>query len=274
MPRGVTFLELEKPKTVKDAVIIILSREWPLTVRKIHNRVRKMGFEVSYQAVHKVIKGFVKENVLERKNKKYRLSLRWIKDMHNIARELEARYIENETPFCGRVINSKDISFFVFESIFDLDHFNLDLLKRRKTPLVYTQSQHFWWSLFHFQEEKKPEIPQIEKIYSVCAGKTFVDRVAVELERSMKFKVKEGVKFRINHDVFVVDDKVIFMFYPKEFLEKIKVLYSKKRNILDKNFLNDFNKIFAEKRKIFVCLIKNQEFANQMRDVISDAFRQ
>jgi len=44
----VTIPSVGKPKTVKDAVIAVLINEWPLSARKIYNRVKEYGFSVSY----------------------------------------------------------------------------------------------------------------------------------------------------------------------------------------------------------------------------------
>ena len=44
--------------STRDAIIAILSREWPLSAKELYNRVKRenTGSAVSYQAVHKMIK--------------------------------------------------------------------------------------------------------------------------------------------------------------------------------------------------------------------------
>jgi len=55
MPISITIPTLGKPKNVKDAVIAVLTNEWPLTARKIYNKTKNMSLNVSYQAVHKAV---------------------------------------------------------------------------------------------------------------------------------------------------------------------------------------------------------------------------
>jgi len=260
-------------RSVKNHIVEILGVQWPLSIKKIFNRVKKLGVSVTYQAVHKSIKQLEKEGIIKKENGSYFLNKKWIKNMHVKFRDIEENYSDNGVPFCGKTFSDSDIKFFSFNKIFDMDQFNIEHLKNRKRKRVYTQSQHLWWSLFQFKNETKLDIPDPNKIYSICRSKSFVDSLIIEHEKSLNLNVNYSLVPRDNHDIFVVDDKVILIFYPNEFLNKLDKIYSNNKNVLDENFFKVFEEVFNEERNIFVCMIKNRGFSKQMKEVMCDAFR-
>ena len=71
MTLSVTIPTPGKGKSVKDCIISILSAEWPLSAKKIYNRIKSGGAEVSYQAVHKALKELSGKGILEKEDKGY-----------------------------------------------------------------------------------------------------------------------------------------------------------------------------------------------------------
>ena len=58
-------------KSVKDLIIIILTNRWPLTLKEIHNELKKnYSTNVSYQAIHKTAKELRNKNIIEKKREK------------------------------------------------------------------------------------------------------------------------------------------------------------------------------------------------------------
>ena len=89
MPISVDIPTLGKPKTVKDAVISVLTNEWPLSSKQIYIKVRKMNLDVSYQAVHKVLKEFVSEGITEKRGNRYKIEINWIGKIKDFGNKLE-----------------------------------------------------------------------------------------------------------------------------------------------------------------------------------------
>jgi len=59
-----------KNKSTQDLIIEILSNEWPLTTKQIHNRLkRNHAKNISYQAAHKTIKQMLEEKILLKEKK-------------------------------------------------------------------------------------------------------------------------------------------------------------------------------------------------------------
>jgi orotate phosphoribosyltransferase-like protein len=92
-----------KKRPLKNLIIYALVSEWPLTVRKIYNKLKSNnGIDVTYQAVFKTVKELVEKDVLVEKNKKYMINIGWINMVRDIADMMKKRYLsasgESEIP--------------------------------------------------------------------------------------------------------------------------------------------------------------------------------
>ena len=113
-----------QPKTVKEAIISILSMEWPLSAKKLYLRVRKAGLEVTYQAVHKTLKELLSGEIVEWEDKKYKLSLRWIES--NASKYLETLSSYKNEDVINEKLLLKDQISLTFNNMYD---FYLGMLK-------------------------------------------------------------------------------------------------------------------------------------------------
>jgi Fe2+ or Zn2+ uptake regulation protein len=85
-------------RTTKDIIIHILSKDWPLSARKIYSHVKKnkKGKDISYQAVHKTLKSLVGIGVLERTGRDYRISEEWMNETEKFISVLKDKYSKGE----------------------------------------------------------------------------------------------------------------------------------------------------------------------------------
>lgn len=71
-----------RKRNVREAIISILSKEFPLNIKKIYNRVRKeYSLNVTYQAVFNMVKEMLEDGILEKSEREYRLNMNWIKNL-------------------------------------------------------------------------------------------------------------------------------------------------------------------------------------------------
>jgi len=106
----ISLLEMGKTKkrNVREAILSVLSTEFPLSIKKIYNKVKKEhNLDVSYQAVFKIINGMLEDNVLEKLDKEYKLNIAWIKDLENELDMIKKSYMgydnEKKEPLQDRV---------------------------------------------------------------------------------------------------------------------------------------------------------------------------
>lgn len=113
----ISLLEMGKIKkrNVRETIISILSREFPLSIKKIYNKVkREHSLNVTYQAVFKIIKEMLDDNILEKSEKEYKLNINWIKDLENELEIIKRNYVENNTEKSDKYIQ-KRVNEFVSE---------------------------------------------------------------------------------------------------------------------------------------------------------------
>jgi pyrimidine operon attenuation protein/uracil phosphoribosyltransferase len=73
-----------KKRNVREAIISILSREYPLNVKKIFSRVKKeYALDVTYQAVFNMMKEMIDDGILEKSERDYKLNIGWIKQLQD-----------------------------------------------------------------------------------------------------------------------------------------------------------------------------------------------
>ena len=84
---------LEGQGKAKDAIVSILSQEWPLTMKEIYfAAVRQHALNVSYQAMHKATKQLIQRRIITRNERTYSLNTEWIKQIKGFTENLEKAY--------------------------------------------------------------------------------------------------------------------------------------------------------------------------------------
>ena len=92
----ISLLEMGKTKkrNVRETILSVLSAEFPLSIKKIFNKVKKEhNLDVTYQAVFKIINELLEDNVLEKTDKEYKLNMLWIKDLENELNVIKKNYM-------------------------------------------------------------------------------------------------------------------------------------------------------------------------------------
>ena len=86
----------EKTNSVKDLIISILSHEWPLTSKSIHQRIiRLYSVECTYQAVHKQLKEMQGKRIVRKQGKHYLISEKWLNELSQFSTQLKKQYSES-----------------------------------------------------------------------------------------------------------------------------------------------------------------------------------
>ncbi|MFQ5722349.1 MAG: hypothetical protein ACE5GI_07635 [Candidatus Aminicenantales bacterium] len=259
----------EKPKTIKDAVILALSKEWPLTARKLYNVVRKnYGFAVTYQAVHKVLKQMVEEGIIVKDDKDYSISPMWIKKKKEFYKKLEAK---------RESLKDRPLETFILGALAEVDAFLIDLgskiVPKDRKSTICLEWDHFWIPLFLDKEvyRKMKTLITNTVFYTITPAKTAIDKWCYEFWKKQNVKAKIGVGNR--DSCVVVEDYVIRIFYPRDILKELDKIFSSAKNINDINTNELFHRLFEKKTKIPVVVERNPELAKQIRERIMSYFK-
>lgn len=77
----------------REAVIKILSEEWPLKTRQILTKMSRFyGLEVSYQAVYKTLKQLLDQRIVDKSADGFNLNTDWVKKTIAELKRIEERY--------------------------------------------------------------------------------------------------------------------------------------------------------------------------------------
>jgi len=88
--------------SLKNAIVLILCMEWPLSVAQIYKRViRTYGIDCSYQAVFKQVKELESTNVLLKEGRLYKLNQNWLNSLNSFINCVILRYKENPAGTMG-----------------------------------------------------------------------------------------------------------------------------------------------------------------------------
>lgn len=72
-------MNMDKQKPIKNIILDILEKEWPLTAKQIYYTIKKISSRrLTYQAVFKAVKELTKNGVLVCDKKSYKLNIKWL----------------------------------------------------------------------------------------------------------------------------------------------------------------------------------------------------
>ena len=267
----------KKPKNTKDAVINLLTFEWPLNLRNIFFKIKKQyAYSSTYQSVYKAVKELVEKKVLIEKNKQYEINVEWIKNVQSFTDIVETNYYAKQKlkNFSGlkETKATKDLIILNFESIFDAEKYlyyfmKTELFKKRNKEVCY-QINNEWKPIFYLRAEYnyfKRLIERKHKIYILCHGDSYLE------ELFKQFYKKIGVNFKLTSQVFtndliIFEDCFIQIFIP----EKLKVLM--KKTLKDKEVMTLFEDVLSKKSSIKVVINKDASLAKEIKKQIINKF--
>ena len=278
MPLSVTIPTLGKPKSVKDAVISVLSHEWPLSARRIYTKVKSIGLDVSYQAVHKAIIELLEQEILSKVDGGYQISAEWAKGVKDFGEMVTSHYgNKNLSPTVSDTIKQGYASF-TLGNLYEYYQFTLNMLEylieqTRPEDAGYIYFRHMYWALQVSDKEYKQfkRILQKRKAYMICTGNTHADKMMAKFYSLFNVDVKLGVSYSNDCDFFVGGDYIIQIYFPDDVRKMIEDAYS---NMKDEAVLKKFyDDTFHKKTEINVVVMKNQRLAEQLRSKVMSYFK-
>ena len=267
-------------ESTRDLVIKILSTDFPLTTKQIYAKLRaEYHYNHSYQSVHKLINKLHNENILEKQEKKYLINLSWIDKTSKIIKSIEDNYFskKDSTP----IKPEGNIKTLFFKSLAEAEKFRKEMqysyLSKQQSFPYCSQSSHLR-SPVVFSEKSIRVLNAIKltkvKCYLIVKNSTVIDNWCANYYRNMFVKIKTGVDFSDNSDIYVMDDLVMQVFFPDSLKRDIELFYSKTKNISKLNVVEFHKKFYESKNDIKVLLFKNSEIAEQLRNYILSFFEE
>jgi len=272
MPYYLKYPVMDKEFNIKDIIIEILSEEYPLSIRKIHNIVRKKYKKlVSYQAVHKTVNELVNKKILSRKTREYSLNRDYIEKLGYFIDRIKMNY-KKEGMIKG--LSGKDFFIKKLNSQYEMAMFVLDIFKDLKKGEIVTIIWPTTWPPFSTPDIffKLKEMSKKAEAYCISGGEGFLDKQYAKRWRQLGMNIKIGMKINRVFEIFVFRDLVIFIYQPRERrMQKYKYI-----NLIrglttfdqDKFFLN----IIKKEAEIYAFAIKNSDLADKLKQEVMGYF--
>ena len=275
MTPSISLLQMNgKPKTVKEGIVTLLAKEWPLSVKQIFNKLKaEFGLSVSYQAVYKTINLLAAEEIVHKNGKGLELNREWIKKSKELSLQLESAYSnpDNKT--------QKEIGNFEFNSLHESDMFLLDFILKNlpeKKETMAWQWSHYWIPLFISMKEyqKIKNLQNAFDVYSIVKGNTAIDKWCSEFWNKQGAHTKYGIKHNSETDTVSFGEFTIKVYYPKKTMQKIDSFFKKAKKIEDLDIHQLFETVFQDKTKIIMTINKNKELAERTKEETIKIFQE
>jgi phosphoserine phosphatase len=277
-------VSLGHENSMKDLIILTLSQEWPLTVRKIHNAIEKSRASVTYHAVHKAVRQLVKQGVLKKERNGYLISIEWIEQMSGLVEGMKNNYLYNKPLYLPGLKEFKqegDTQIFTFENLAEADSYRKRLqweyLSSKaakppycgmsmyaRSPVVYTEK-----SLDLLKAATGGKTP----VYLLYAGNTAVDRWAADYYRNEYTFVKTGVDLAKDCETMIMGDVVTQIYVPQKIMKYLQGLYSRVKDVNEVNVQEFYRQVYLTKADVKFVVIRNPEIAKQLREQVLSHFR-
>ncbi|MDD4082606.1 MAG: hypothetical protein PHD05_04425 [Sphaerochaetaceae bacterium] len=249
--------------SLKDQIITLLVDEKELSAKEIHSKICK-NKSFSYQAAHKALQELTSNRVIEKTGAKYKINIKWISELKQFAEKFENKSKAN-------LIAPQTEQTIVFEKLY---YFLENMLHLFSSDILFKDCDHsygggilthLWWPLSFDDENYKKFIhmASTHDSYLLIPSNSPVDHWLKTYYEKVGFKgVILNADYKIEDDLAIVGDYLIYVFLPPELKKRLNELYSNP-NMSDAIHSGILETILMEKTNIKVTIIKNKTLVKQ-----------
>lgn len=257
----------QKGNSTKEKVVSVLATKWPLSTKEIFFSLKnEFGFTGSYQAIHKVIKELLREQVIKKDSDGFLLDVNWIENLNKFSQNLKESYSKNtiKNQIEG-TIHLKFGSFLEYARFLAHDFFGNQILNPQKKPCVC-----FWEHVYGFAGIGKEEHEELKKIlsytkhYGIARNNSAIDNFFAEYYEKLGKKCAQGTNYSVKNDTFVQGDYILQAFFPTEMTEYWNKICEQIKNNNDIHMQKFFEFAVDKKYQIEIIIFKNKEFAESL----------
>lgn len=264
------------PKTVKEKIIIILSSEFPLTIKEIKLKIKNnFNDSVSYQSVHKELNHLMDDGIIKCDGKKYLLDIEWIKQVGLFSDLIVSNYTSQKKHSINKLLDLKndgDSLSFDFDSYAQLDNYFLELIDYfneffDKDKIILIHYTHSWWPILYPLREKQVVGKLKSKFYGIHGSIAPIDKYCAEYNKNIGIINLYSKDPKIHWNVIVMGD-LIFSFYGDDSINKeVHQFFDKHKDLktLDLKILTD---IIEKKGKFRVLVLKDSLYSKKILEEI------
>ena len=257
-------------KTTKETIIEILSENWPITVNTIFTEMRRSRrSNISYQAVHKAIKELLDDQIIEKNQKGYSISLNWIQKTKAKTQKLEQQFL-NRQKILFSTLKEGESTNLRFSTTSEMGRFALyDLLipENIDEKQVIFKMWNAWpvVALNDIEFKKMNEIISKTNLYITITHESEMDKSSGKIWKKAGAKIKFGIDCDPATDYIIVGDLIVSFYFPetkkiyREICKRIKNTEGIVIQLL-------FKFLFQTQNEILTTISRNKILADEMRN--------
>ena len=269
---------------VRDMVFSVLAFEYPLTAKKVYNRIKdRYKSPVTYQAVYKSIKLLEDEKCLDCSNNEYKINKSWITDMKKFIISLESAY-ENKKSLNIENANynslGKDVNIVNKWSYYSSEEYIFEMLQKTikdsKTPpkSIFIHTHHLHHPLIYSFNLLNSIFSKYGNIYMLIKGNSQIDRWCKRaFEQNLNPKILLGTNCTNNIEYVIFGDVVIEIRIPSSYWKQLNEFYSRYKFVSTMD-MQELYLLFQKNVDVQLIIYKNNKLANQLKEEMLSKFRQ
>lgn len=252
------------PKSTRDKIIAILSEKKPLSIKEIHNAIRREhGFEGTYQAMHKAVVQATGDGILKKEGTKYVLDNAWI----NGVKDFGSAYLGEKYNLSELV--KKDVLNLTFPKMISMAKFVINYYGQYPNPEKHPAILHWrhMWPIISLSDEEyiaTKNILQLNGSYILSSSGNPLDKLSIDSFRKFGCKIKMDPSFKFNPDLVVWGDYIGYI-YLGEGVKTWDNICGKIKNVDDMDLTQFYKLIFETKVEVNLIIAKNPPVAEQIR---------
>tara|TARA_Y100000310_G_scaffold314887_1_gene364741 strand:- start:4860 stop:5705 length:846 start_codon:yes stop_codon:yes gene_type:complete len=257
------------PKTVKEKIIVILSSEFPLTIKELKQKIKhSFNQSVSYQSVHKELNQLMIDEIIISKDKKYLLNVEWIRQVGLFSDLIISNYTSERKHSINKLLelkNDGDSLSFEFETYAEVDRYFLELVAYFNEFFdseykILNHYPHSWWPILYPLQEKRA----IEKLKSeflcVCSSNSPIDKYCREYNNSIGLKAIYSTDKKLHWNVNIFGDLIITYYSDPGISQEVHNFFSKHKDFKTLD-LKKLIELVDKKGRFRILIVKDSIFA-------------
>jgi len=236
-------------------------------VKIIYNKIRGVGLDVSYQAVHKSLAELMESGITEKSGSRYRLSEAWAGQLNEFSSKLLSGFEGRASSIEG--ISKDECTNLCFSTPMELGNFFVEMLESTSNGqerIIAGQWKFITSPMFYSKryQERLRRIMEKDKFYFAGRENSFITRWLARSWEILGAKIRLGVNCASSCDIVVVDDTIIQVFWPIS-LKKMFSMASYLKRIRSTDMAEAYRALTQEINEINVIAIRNPKVAAQLK---------
>lgn len=264
---------------LKELIIAQLSENEDLTAKAIFLGVRKeQGSEVTYQAVHKMLQTLKAQNVLDIRDKRYRLNSSWLSNLGSFVSKVEARRSGKSALDFGEIKNASSLTL-PFDSYLDalyalLDNMDRDIAENKTPDVTVAHWRHSWpvTCVSPKQFEQLRRMMSFGEHYALVNDNTALDLLLADFWKDLGKKMRLGVPCATHCDLLVTRDKVVQIFLSPPVRVGLEQVF-KQSNEGKIDLAKFYSLVYSLKGSVSLIITRNGVLADQIRSETLQYFK-